>query len=241
MAEYSRHLHETVRKVDDCTSGILDSADIALLRDLIVFAVKEPAFDAYLRKTALELAFDSIRHPEKVISPTSTRFREALQYTLAHRDRVGPGEVVIGARVRKQLQGDSADTGHSYLELRVLAADGSIREDEVSPTVGTEVLVVHFERPSRVRITAWIHHAVRMGLRGNLLAQHSAFAIPSPARCLQRGRFRNLADLRAPSRAPMRWIMLFIRWRCSSYSSSTGLGSSPTNMSSLKQPTSTAG
>lgn len=171
MAEYSRHLHETVRKVDDCTSGILDSADIALLRDLIVFAVKEPAFDAYLRKTALELAFDSIRHPEKVISPTSTRFREALQYTLAHRDRVGPGEVVIGARVRKQLQGDSADTGHSYLELRVLAADGSIREDEVSPTVGTEVLVVHFERPSRARITAWIHHAVRMGLRGNLLAQ----------------------------------------------------------------------
>lgn len=171
MAEYSRNLREAVRKADDCTSGILDAADIALLRDLIVFAAKEPAFDAYLRKIALGLAFDSIRHPEKVISPTSTRFREALQYTLAHRDRVGPGEVVIGARVRKRLQGDSADTGHSYLELRVLAEDGSIREDEVGPTVGTEVLVVHFERPSRARITTWIHHAVRMGLRGNHLAQ----------------------------------------------------------------------
>lgn len=170
MAEYSRHLHEMVRKVDDHTSGILDAADIALLRDMIVFAVKEPAFDAYLRKTALELAYDSIRHPEKVISPTSTRFREALQYTLAHRDRVGPGEVVIGARLRRRLQGD-VDTGHSCLELRVLSGDGSIRDDEVAPTIGTEVLVVHFERPSRARITTWIQHAVRMGLRGNPLAQ----------------------------------------------------------------------
>ena len=41
MAEYSRHLHETVRKIDDRTSGILESADIALLRDLIIFAVKD--------------------------------------------------------------------------------------------------------------------------------------------------------------------------------------------------------
>lgn len=67
MATLARQLHQTVRKVDDRISGLLDAADVAVLRDLTHFASKEPAFDAYLRKTALALAFDSLRHPEKVI------------------------------------------------------------------------------------------------------------------------------------------------------------------------------
>ncbi|QPS33548.1 hypothetical protein [Brevibacterium casei] len=171
MATLARQLHQTVRKVDDRISGLLDAADVAVLRDLTHFASKEPAFDAYLRKTALALAFDSLRHPEKVISPTSTRFREALQYTLAHRGRVRPGELVLSARLRKRLVNDPAETGHAYLELRVLAEDGSLREEEVRPTIDTEVLVVHFERPTRARVGTQTRHAVRTALRGNPLAQ----------------------------------------------------------------------
>lgn len=177
MATVARQLHETVRKVDDRISGPLDEADVAVLRDLTAFASREPAFDAYLRKTALSLAFDSLRHPEKIISLTSTRFREALQYTLAHRDRVQPGEVVLNARLRKRLADGPAETGHAYLELRVLAEDGSLREDEVGPTIDTEVLVVHFERPSRARIGAQIRHGIRTALRGNPLAQRIRDAI----------------------------------------------------------------
>ncbi|MGP5390276.1 hypothetical protein ACTXMO_10260 [Glutamicibacter arilaitensis] len=173
MAELARQLHETVRQVDDRASGLLDADDVAVLRELTVFAANEPAFDAYLRKTALALAFDSLRNPEKVISLTSTRFREALQFTLAHRDRVQPGEIVLGARVRKRLHGEISEIGHAYLELRVLTGDGAIREDEVGPSIDTEVLIVHFERPSQARIGAQIRHAVRTGLRGNPLAQRT--------------------------------------------------------------------
>lgn len=115
MATLARQLHETIRKVDDRKNGSLDTADVAVLRDLTVLAAREPAFDGYLRKTAHALAFDSIRHPEKDISPTSTRFREALQYTLAHRDRVKPGVLVLSARLRKRLVGDLPEVGRAYL------------------------------------------------------------------------------------------------------------------------------
>ena len=171
MATLARQLHRTVRKVDDRVNSLLDAADVAVLRDLTVVASREPAFDAYLRKTALSLAFDSLRHPEKVISPTSTRFRETLQYTLAHRERVRPGELVLSARLRKHLVDEPAKTGLAYLELRVLAEDGSLREEEIRPTIDTEVLIFHFEQPTRARVGAHIRHAVHTALRGNPLAQ----------------------------------------------------------------------
>lgn len=177
MAGLARQLHGTVRQLDHRGSGDLHAADVAVLRDLTIFSSREPAFDAYLRKTAHAFAFDSIRHPEKVIGPASTRFREALQYTLAHRDRVEPGEVVLGARVRKRLLGDPGEIGRGYLELRVLAEDGSIRDDEIAPTLDTEVLIIHFERPARGRVGTQIRHAVRTGLRGDPLVQRSRDAV----------------------------------------------------------------
>lgn len=171
MASLARQLYRTVRKVDDHVNGLLDAADFAVLRDLTAVASREPAFNAYLHKTALSLAFDSLRHPEKVISPTSIRFREVLQYTLAHRERVRPGDLVLSARLRKHLVGDPEETGLAYLELRVLAEDGSLREEEIRPTIDTEVLIVHFERPTQARAGAHIRHAVHAALRDNPLAQ----------------------------------------------------------------------
>lgn len=171
MATLARQLHRTVKKVDNRANGMLDAADIAVLRDLAIAASQQPAFDVYLRKSALSLAFDSLRYPEKIISPTSTRFREALQYTLAHRERVRPGELVLNARLRKHLADDPPETRLAYLELTVLAENGLLREEEIDPSIDTEVLIFHFERPTRAHVGAHIRHNVHTALRGNSLAQ----------------------------------------------------------------------
>jgi malonyl CoA-acyl carrier protein transacylase len=162
-ADLVHELTRTTRALHARTDAGLTEADVATLRDLAGLSSREPAFDGYLRRRVCEMGFEAARHPERDQSPALRQFRETLQYTFAHRAHVRPGELVLGARLRKRLTGTGADVGRACTELQVLDTEGHVRVEEVEPAEDTEALVVHFEqirRPATSRIVPVVRDLV---------------------------------------------------------------------------------
>ena len=148
-ADLCGKLKAAMRELQSASHHELRPRHEELLRDVTNLATHEPAFDKHLQRTACTLVLDLDLHPERDTSVASRQMRETLQYTLAHRQHIADGELVISARLKKRVDDQAGGVREAYTELRVLDAQGKISDRAVSPAQETEALVVHFERPRR--------------------------------------------------------------------------------------------
>lgn len=124
------------------------------LRNLFRFIVASDRHDQQLRPALSRDVADAMGQPERPDAPAFHAFIEILQHTLRHhRDIVG-SELVIAARLRKRLQGNLDEIGHTYLELQVLEDTGQVTQRELPATGHPDAVVVHFEQPSRGAVAA---------------------------------------------------------------------------------------
>ncbi|MDV8022653.1 hypothetical protein [Rhodococcus sp. IEGM 1330] len=83
-------------------------------------------------------------------------FIDVLRATVAHRDDIDEGDLVISSRVKKQ-KGESPSL--AYVELYVQSRSGRYRTIPLDNPSRSETVVVHFELPSRTHI----REATRLG------------------------------------------------------------------------------
>ncbi|WP_136066915.1 ACP S-malonyltransferase [Modicisalibacter radicis] len=150
IASLGQKIKSTIRETASREDGRLLANDFTLLRDSINFSVKEPVVDDYLKRVAYSLAFDATSKQKfETTSAALRNFRKTLQYTLAHRRHIQPGELVLNARLRKRILGEPKSVGQAFIELRTISKKGKIQYREAIPDKDTEALVIHFERSHR--------------------------------------------------------------------------------------------
>ncbi|MEU4248755.1 ACP S-malonyltransferase [Amycolatopsis sp. NPDC026612] len=116
------------------------------LRDLFRLTSGHPFGEEYLHRTLRRVVTDELLRPERDAAPAFYELLEVCQHTYRHRADVdaGHGELVLRARLTKELTGDRP--GQVHTELRVLDQAGRVTDRTLATTGQHEVVVVHFDR-----------------------------------------------------------------------------------------------
>ncbi len=124
----------------------LDHRHLDTLRDLFRLASDDSFGDEYLHRTMRRVITGEMFRRERDAAPAFYEFLEVFQHTYRHRGDVDAahGELVLRARLKKQLDGDRP--GRVHTELRLIDRSGRFADRSVATTGQPEVVVLHFDR-----------------------------------------------------------------------------------------------
>lgn len=144
----SQRLREALRDLAG-TGRLPGSAEFDLLRAAFRTAAGSELHERWIRRL-VGSAMDSVAaRPMRDDLVGIRRFLEVFGTTHAHRGHVDAtaGELVLRARVKKHLVGDSERLGHARTELEVLDAAGAVSVRDLAAPSHVESVVFHFEHP----------------------------------------------------------------------------------------------
>lgn len=141
-------LRTVLGELRSADSSALEPDHYELLGRVNELARSEPAFEKYL----VELACGPVLQPGPLTSPAFQQMSETVKHTLAYRRHVVDGELVLGARLKKQLDTGVGAVGQAFTELGIREADGAVTSRAVLAPDDAEALVVHFGKPRRPQL-----------------------------------------------------------------------------------------
>ncbi|WP_410672162.1 ACP S-malonyltransferase [Amycolatopsis sp. cmx-4-68] len=124
----------------------LDDRHLDTLRDLFRLTSGNRFGEEYLFQNMRRVITDEMFRPERDAAPAFYELLEVFQHTYRHRADIdaGDGELVLRARLKKELTGDRP--GEVHTELRLVDRAGRVTDRRLATTGQHEVVVVHFDR-----------------------------------------------------------------------------------------------
>lgn len=116
------------------------------LRDLFRLTSGNPFGEEYLHRTLRRVITEEMLRRDRDAAPAFYELLEVFQHTYRHRADIdaGHGELVLRARLKKELTGDRP--GEVHTELRLVDRAGRVTDRKLATTGQHEVVVVHFDR-----------------------------------------------------------------------------------------------
>ncbi|WP_369371658.1 hypothetical protein AB1046_23330 [Promicromonospora sp. Populi] len=129
------------------TGDHLDGRHLEMLRGLFRSMAASPFSEAYTGRAVGRIVTRELLRPEQEGSSAYYRLLEAFQHTWTHRARIdlGAGDLVLRARQKKYTD-DHRKLGQSFVELRIVGPDGTLRTERHDGAGSPETLVVRLGR-----------------------------------------------------------------------------------------------
>ncbi|RSM46036.1 ACP S-malonyltransferase [Amycolatopsis balhimycina DSM 5908] len=124
----------------------LDDRHLDTLRDLFRLTSGNRFGEEYLFQNMRRVITEEMFRARRDAAPAFYELLEVFQHTHRHRADIdaGDGELVLRARLKKELTGDRP--GEVYTELRLVDRAGRVTDRKLATTGRHEVVVVHFDR-----------------------------------------------------------------------------------------------
>lgn len=138
------------------TESSLDFRHYDMLRELFLLASASPAQEKYLYRTVINVVTKEMLRPKRDRSSAFYQFLETFQHTFRHRTSidVDNGELILQARLKKNLFADQEPLGNVYAELKVLNRNGGVADTRLLDSIhAPEVVIFYFEGLDGVSLT----------------------------------------------------------------------------------------
>lgn len=130
------------------------------LREVSRLSKQNPFFRRYFYRTMGRVVANEMLHSDRAGSPAFYEMLEIFQHTYNYLNHINVdvGELVLKARLKKQLDGDADGVGQVYAELTVIDDSGTIVDRRHVPGEHAEVVVFHFDLPADLGVAELAHN-----------------------------------------------------------------------------------
>jgi malonyl CoA-acyl carrier protein transacylase len=118
------------------------------LRGIFRFSAQDSFCERYFYRTIGRAVVNEILHRDRLDSSAFYQLLDIYQHTYSYRDHidVGAGELVLQARLKKRLFGNTERLGQAYAELKVIDGSGVVNDRSLIFSEQPEMVVLHFDR-----------------------------------------------------------------------------------------------
>lgn len=167
-AETDRFLH-ALRLMDDLLDQLenlrhagdrLAERHYRTLHEISRLSKKDPFYRRYFYRTMGRVVANEMFGSDRACSPAFYELLEIFQHTYNYLNHVNVdiGELILKARLKKRIAGDSDGIGQVYAELTVIDGTGVIVDRRHVHGEHAEVVVFHFDRPTDLDYADLVHN-----------------------------------------------------------------------------------